>query len=277
MSVPKKKSVTKKRTASKKVARKRSTPKKVAPQKPAPPAEPKTSFTPDEAKRILQADLAKLVQKAKDPNKRLTVAERNMLHQLAASTEEENANALADPALVPSIAALCGVLGVTRETYYDWTRKFPKDVPANTTNGSYDVAAWREFAKRNNLKGGTPDESDETDLETLEGLRKEDLRVKIEERNFKLAILRQDFLSREDVRDEIVRLVSSSIKLLRDRFENELPPVCAGLDAVRLRAENAKAIDEVCAILQGGGESIGERSLDEQDEQDDEDLEDDQE
>lgn len=222
----------------------------------------KKAYTPEDARKVLESEIA-VIQKKVEDGKRITVAERNRLHLFAESDENDMAEALSTPATVPSISALCGVLGITRDTFYKWKKKFPKSIPHNQTNGDYDVVAWKEFAKKNNLKGGTDDGSAEEDEETLEELKKEDLRIKIEERNFKLAILRQDFIAREDIREEVTRLVSDAIKLLRDRFENELPPVCAGLDAVRIRKENANAIDEVCEQLREGSQSMGEPALEE--------------
>lgn len=221
---------------------------------------PEASCLSEKARKVLEEEIS-AIRKKVEAGKRITVAERNQLHQFASSDEEALADSLASPATVPSIAALCGVLGISRDTFYKWRKKFPKEIPQNQTNGQYDVAAWRAFAKKNNLKGGDEDETSEEDKETLEELKKEDLRIKIEERNFKLAILRQDFIAREDVREEISKLVAGAIKLLRDRFENELPPVCAGLDAVRIRKENANAIDEVCRLLQEGGDAMGEPVL----------------
>jgi hypothetical protein len=39
--------------------------------------------------------------------------------------------------------------------------------------------------------------------------------------------------------------------LLRQKFEQELPPILSGLDAVGIQDESRKAIDEVLAILHG--------------------------
>lgn len=267
MAAAKKKAATRKRAVKKKAPSKKTTRRRKGADvskgdKEQAPKEPKTSFTPEEAKRLLQADLAKIVAKSKDPNKRLTAAERNLLIQYA-QAESPDSIELAAPSFAKSIAELCGILGVTRETYYDWKRKYPNDLPPNTTNGQYDVAAWRLFASERGLKGGEPNRDDP---ETLEDFRKEDLKIKIEERELKVAILRQDFIDREDVREAITGLVAGTIKLLRDRFENELPPVCAGLDAARIQKENAAAIDEVCRLLQEGGAAMSESRLEELDE-----------
>jgi len=226
---------------------------------------PEASCLSEKARKVLEEEIS-AIRKKVEAGKRITVAERNQLHQFASSDEEALADSLAAPATVPSIAALCGVLGISRDTFYKWRKKFPKDIPQNQTNGQYDVSAWKSFAKKNNLKGGDDDEASEEDEETLEELKKEDLRIKIEERNFKLAILRQDFIAREDIREEVTKLVSDAIKILRDRFENELPPVCAGLDAVRIRRENGNAIDEVCQQLRQGSARMAEPVLEDEQE-----------
>lgn len=43
-----------------------------------------------------------------------------------------------------------------------------------------------------------------------------------------------------------------AITLLRKRLENELPPVLSGLDAVGIRKELSRAIDEFSAMLHEG-------------------------
>ena len=40
--------------------------------------------------------------------------------------------------------------------------------------------------------------------------------------------------------------------LLRNKFENELPPILFGLDATGIQEENRKAIDEVLTLLNQG-------------------------
>lgn len=209
-------------------------------------------ITADLAKKILQADLARIVQKVKD-KKPLTAPERNLMSQMAneEGADMERTTAVEEvPDHVPSISSLAGILGVSRRSIQLWRKKFANEIPANRTNGDYDVAAWREFLRRKGLKEGRPDEDE--DEEDLDSLKKRDLRARAEEREFKVKILMGEYVHREDVREEVASLVAETIKLLRDKLENELPPVCAGLDALRIRAENARVVDEICDLLHRG-------------------------
>jgi hypothetical protein len=54
------------------------------------------------------------------------------------------------------------------------------------------------------------------------------------------------------VRQEWTRVAGRVTSLLRNKFENELPPICSGLDATGIQEENRKAIDEVLTLLSQG-------------------------
>lgn len=216
-----------------------------------------TTLPPDVAAKLLRADLAKIIAKSKDPNKRLTVAERNMLAQMAAAdagaepgVSEPRAGS---PPYADSIAALCGILGVSRKCFYHWRRKWKDEVPANKTNGQYDVAAWREFAKRRGLKGGEEDPvADSPDAEDIEELKRENLRIKNERLRWSHAVDQGEYIHKDDVTREWSQNVRGAISLMRNKFENELPPIQAGADAITIRHENARAIDEICELLHFG-------------------------
>jgi hypothetical protein len=60
-------------------------------------------------------------------------------------------------------------------------------------------------------------------------------------------------VSIEEVRQIWTRLVGRAKELLRNKFENELPPILSGLDATAIQEESRRAIDEVLGILHSGG------------------------
>lgn len=248
--------MTKNPASKKKVAPKKKVARKNAPAKKAAPKKPDI-LSPEVAQKLLEADMARILQKVRD-KKPLTAPERNLLQQRAAGGVGEGEVVEQTPDHVSSIAALCGVLGIDRKTYYNWKKKFSNEIPANRTNGSYDVAAWREFIRRKGLIEGFDSTDDEEDGEDLDALKRRDLKAKAREREFKLEILKKEYLHKDDVREAVTSLVQETIKLIRDKLENELPPVCAGLDAVRIRQENSRVIDEVCEILHQGGDIGGE-------------------
>ena len=240
--------------------------KKNQPKRPPPAAKKAASaaasIPPDLARKVLQADLARIIQKVKD-KKPLSAPERNLMSQMAEDVPADpDETPEVTPDHVPSVAALAGILGVSRRSIQLWRRKYASEIPSNRTNGDYDVAAWREFVRRKGLKEGRPLD-DEDDGEDLESLKKRDLRARAEEREFKVKILTGEYLHKEDVRESVAALVAETIKLLRDKFENELPPVCAGLDAVRIRTENARVVDEICELLHRG--DVSQRPAEEED------------
>lgn len=212
-------------------------------------------LTADQAKQVLAADMARILNKVKDKMP-LTGPERSLLDQIARQDEVTGGVAGSEeliPDVVPSIAALCGILGVDRKTYYNWKKRFGGEIPANRTNGSYDVLAWQAFVRRKGLIEGFDSTDDEEDGEDIDSLKRRDLKAKAMEREFKLEILRKDYLHKDDVREAITRMVNEAIKLIRDKLENELPPVCAGLDALRIREENSRVVDEFCETIHKGG------------------------
>lgn len=237
------------KSSPRKIAKKKAAPKKVAQKKESGSLD---INSPELAQKMLDADVARILKKVRE-KRPLTSSERNFLEQRTSQKIPSRHGVDESPDFVTSVAALCGVLGVDRTTYYYWRKKFGDDIPVNRTNGSYDVLAWKEFIKRKGLVHGFDTVDDDEDEEDLDSLKKRDLKARAEEREFKVSVLKGDYIHKDDVQESIQALVSESIKLLRDKFENELPPVCAGLDAIGVREENSKAIDEVCKILHEGG------------------------
>jgi len=196
-----------------------------------------SSLPPDLARKLLNKDLANLVQRVHKGGK-LTRAERAMLQNVASNTVGGDK---VGPAFARNFIDLADILGVTRQSVTAWRKR--KDAPAAAANGLHDVAAWREFMKRHDLKGAEPVGEAET------ALRARKLLAEVEERELKVAIRKEQYVSVESVRHEWTRLVGRAKALLRNKFENELPPILSGLDATGIQEECRRAIDEVLAIL----------------------------
>ena len=90
-----------------------------------------------------------------------------------------------------------------------------------------------------------------TDEETA--LRARKLLAEVEERELRLAVKKREYVSIEEVRQTWTKLVGKAKELLRNKFENELPPILSGLDATAIQEECRRAIDEVLGILHSGG------------------------
>jgi hypothetical protein len=197
------------------------------------------AVSPDIAKKLLSRDFANLVGRVQKGGK-LTRAERAMLQTLATGSG-------AAPTTAPSYVELAAILGITRQSLNTWKKR--KDAPKPAANGLHDVAAWREFMRRNDLKGGEIEQPG--DIESSLKARK--LLAEVEERELRLGIRRGDYVAVEEVRQAWTEFVAQATSMLRKKFEQELPPILSGLDATGIQEEARRAIDEVLTILHEGG------------------------
>ena len=205
---------------------------------PNPPIPAAAAIPADLAKKVLSRDFANLVQRVQRGGN-LSRSERAMLQDMAANGAGQM------PTVAENYVELARILGVSRRTLQNW-RKRP-DAPKPMANGFHDVVAWREFMKRNDLHG----EQAASDVETA--LRARKLLAEVEERELRLAVKKREYVAIEEVRQTWTTLVGRAKELLRNKFENELPPVLSGLDATGIQEECRKAIDEVLGILHSGG------------------------
>lgn len=196
------------------------------------------AVSPDIARKLLSRDFANLVGRVQKGGK-LTRAERAMLQTLATGTGSA-------PSTAASFVELAAILGVTRQSVNSWKKR--KDAPTPAANGNHDVAAWREFMRKHDLKGGEVDGP--RDIESSLKARK--LLAEVEERELRLAIKRGDHVALEEVRQAWTELVARATAMLRKKFEQELPPILSGLDATGIQEEARRAIDEVLTILHQG-------------------------
>lgn len=196
------------------------------------------AVSPDVAKKLLSRDFANLIARVQKGGK-LTRAERAMLQSLATGSG-------AAPSTASSYVELAAILGITRQSLNTWKKR--KDAPKPAANGMHDVAAWREFMRRNDLKGG--EIAEPGDIESSLKARK--LLAEVEERELRLGIKRGDYVAVEEVRQTWTELVAQATSMLRKKFEQELPPILSGLDATGIQEEARRAIDEVLTILHQG-------------------------
>jgi hypothetical protein len=195
-----------------------------------------SAIPPDVAKKLLNRNIANLVSRVTNGGK-LSRAEVATLQVIASGAPN-------DATLARSYVELGEILGVTRQTLHTWNKI--EGAPVANSNGTHDVNLWREFMRAKELKGG---EALPTDDETRLKARK--LLAEVEEREIKVQIKRKEWVRLEEVRSKWTQLVASATTLLRQKFEQELPPILSGLDAVGIQDEARRAIDEVLAILHG--------------------------
>ena len=194
------------------------------------------AVSPDIAKKLLTRDFANLVGRVQKGSK-LTLTERAMLQSMATGSGPA-------PTTAASYVELAAALGVARQSLYAWKKR--KDAPKPAANGLHDVAAWNEFMRRNDLKGGEAMQQP-GDIESSLKARK--LLAEVEERELRLGIRRGDYVAVEEVRQIWTEFVAQATSMLRKKFEQELPPILSGLDATGIQEEARRAIDEVLSIL----------------------------
>jgi len=186
-------------------------------------------FDESAARKVLDKDFENIIRKV-GAGKTLTSAERARIEARAAGSDDTTAYA-------KTIVELAEILGITRRTLSSWRKMegAPKPLP----NGDHDVSAWREFVRLRGLKGGREPAGANT-----EGLKARRLLVDIEERELRLAIKRGDYIHRETIRKAVLEGLARLFAILHKRLEDELPPLSCGKDAVGIREDNAKALDE---------------------------------
>jgi hypothetical protein len=197
-----------------------------------------TTLPPDIARKLLHKDLTNLVKRVHGGGK-LSRAERSMLQNLASVTGENTG-----PPFARNYVELAEILGVSRQAINGWRKR--KDAPQPAPNGLHDVGEWREFMKRHDLKGATVATDEET------ALRARKLLAEVEERELKVAVRKGLYVTVEQVRHEWTTVAGRVTALLRNKFENELPPILSGLDATGIQGECRRAIDEVLTLLHQG-------------------------
>lgn len=164
-----------------------------------------------------------------------------------------------DKLWVSSYVELAGRLGVSRRTITRW-REIHPDHPKGRPNGDHSIEKWKDFIKEKGLSanndGADPNQGALPEgvegLLTKDELGRMDLKVKIAERAFKLAKDKEQYIHSEVVRETIMGLAAEAIKLLRDRLENELPPIIEGQDAVFIRVEMESVVSDFCEAIHSG-------------------------
>jgi DNA-binding XRE family transcriptional regulator len=192
---------------------------------------------PEAAQKILSADFRNIVKKVRE-GKTLSQAELARVQSRAAKAKDESV------AWAKTTTELAQVLGVTRQSLNRW-RKL-EGAPKPRSNGLHPVVEWRQFMKARGLEGTAPS----ADMDALKARK---LLAEIEDRELRTAVRKGEYVAIDQVRVEWTTQVGKAVALLRSKFENELPPVLVGLDAVAIQEECRRAIDEVCASLNEGG------------------------
>ena len=77
------------------------------------------------------------------------------------------------------------------------------------------------------------------------------------EREFRLSVRKGEYIRKDMVREVWLSRCGRVVNLLRAKFEKELPPVLAGMDAPSIQESLSAAIDAVLQELhEGKGDSL---------------------
>lgn len=140
-----------------------------------------------------------------------------------------------------SYTELARFLGVSRQALNRWTKL--DGAPTARSDGRHSIADWKAFMKSNDLSGKSHD---------LNDLKARDLLAKIEEREFKNAVKRGEYVSLAEVRESWSSLTSKALQQLEKALLDELPPILAGLEPIEIRKKNEAQLNEVRRILHRG-------------------------
>lgn len=166
--------------------------------------------------KILSKDLENIVKKVAS-GKTLTSAERSLVEKAYGTS--------GDVKFAKTIVELSEILGVSRKTIDRW-RKL-KDSPKPCSDGRHNVAKWRDFVRKHDLK--EPDSPEDEELKTRK------LLAEVKQAEIKLKVMEGTYVAIEKVREVWTAHIGQVRQILESRFLNELPPILTTLDAVQIR------------------------------------------
>lgn len=116
------------------------------------------NISPDQAKKIFEADLANILKKVQ-AGKSLTTQERAII-QMSSGDEK-----ISVPPYAKNKTQLAKILGISRQALDVWW-KMP-EAPKPLSNHEHDVAQWQRFVQTRSLKGSSQPEKEGLALRIL--------------------------------------------------------------------------------------------------------------
>jgi hypothetical protein len=197
-------------------------------------AEPDRILSKQDAAKIRRALIANIIKKIQRGGT-ATTREQAML--------KEAENEGTGPEWVRNYTELAEVLGSHRNSFAQWKRAYD-DTPKIGANGWHSVEGWREWFKKH------PEVRSSGDLSVeVQQLEAEEMRQRVRKVRHLNDVREGQFTKNEVIAEHITRIVSESKSLLRQKFENELPPYLARQEAAQVRVLCKRALDEVCVRL----------------------------
>ena len=203
------------------------------------------SISPEQAAKVLDFNEANAIKHAVDKvraQKPLSKAEKALIQAYAIRPGTLGSGGDLSITVAKNLEELATALGCSRRSITNWKKL--SGAPRPNSDGTHDVAAWRRFLQERSLGGvEPPDEA---------GLKARKLLAEIHDREFRLAIRKGEYIRKEAVREAWLSRSGRVVNLLRYKFEKELPPRLAGLQAPDIQELLSSAIDEVLRDLHDG-------------------------
>lgn len=191
------------------------------------------NITPEMAERVLEANWKNVIKRVSN-GKTLNATELALLKARAANSRDTVST-------VRDVTELAATLSVSRQTIHAWLKR--KGAPKPQADGSHVVAEWRQFIESHGLKGATQHDS--------EALKARKLLAEIEDRELRVALKRGVYVVKGEVEAEWHRRMAVLKNLLYAKLTLELPPLCAGQDAIEIQQMNQAALDAVLTEAAG--------------------------
>lgn len=192
-----------------------------------------SNITPEMAERVLEANWKNVIRRV-STGKTLNATELGILKARAACNHETVTTA-------KDVTDLAEILGVTRQTIHTWLKR--AGAPKAQPDGSHIVVAWRQFIEISGLKGATLPDSN--------ALKARKMLAEIEDRELRVALKKGMYVLRGEVEGEWHRRMAVLKNLLYAKLTLELPPLCAGQDAIGIQQMNQSALD--AALTEAAG------------------------
>ncbi len=198
-------------------------------------------LTSEQAEAVLKRDHVNIVRKAKE-GKTLSTQERSILQQIA--NGDDDGEPVDTRAQAKTLVELARILGCSRPTLNLWRKM--DGAPEPNSDSSHEVDAWRAFMEDKDLRGYKGKRGPGAEAGVIDNdLKARKLLAEIETKEAKLAIIRGESIPVEEVREFYGKRIAECISILRNRFENELPPILVGLEALDIKEKCGAVIDDV--------------------------------
>ena len=198
------------------------------------PADPSRILSKEDAAKIRRALIANIIKKIQRGGT-ATTREQAML--------KEAENEGVGPEWVRNYSELADILGSNRISFAQWKRAY-EDAPRARADGWHNVTAWRDWFKAH------PEIRTAGDLSVeVQSLEAEEMRQRVRKVRHLNDVREGQYVRVDVAADRITRTVAEAKALLRQKFENELPPYLAKQEAAQVRVLCKRALDEICVRL----------------------------